>query len=46
MDPDYMESTWWVFKQLWEKDMVYQGHKPMHICPRCVTPLSNFEVNQ
>lgn len=46
MDKDYMESIWWVFSQLWEKDMVYQGHKPMHICPRCVTPLSNFEVTQ
>ena len=46
MDPDYMESIWWVFKKLWEKGLVYQGLKPMHICPRCVTPLSNFEVNQ
>lgn len=46
MDPDFMESIWWVFKQLWDKDMVYQGLKPMHICPRCVTPLANFEVNQ
>lgn len=46
MDPDFMESIWWVFRQLWDKDMVYQGLKPMHICPRCVTPLANFEVNQ
>ena len=45
MDLEFMESTWWVFKQLWDKDMVYQWHKPMHICPRCATPLSNFEVN-
>ncbi|HCW32296.1 MAG: isoleucyl-tRNA synthetase, isoleucyl-tRNA synthetase [Candidatus Peregrinibacteria bacterium GW2011_GWE2_39_6] len=44
MDPSFMESTWWVFKQLWEKDLVYRGHKAMHVCPRCVTPLSNFEV--
>lgn len=43
---DYMESIWWVFKQIWDKDMVYQGHKSMHICPRCETPLSNFEVTQ
>jgi isoleucyl-tRNA synthetase len=38
--------VWWVFSELWKKDLVYQGLKPMHICPRCVTPLSNFEVNQ
>ncbi len=44
MNPEFMESVWWVFKQLWEKDLVYRGHKIMHICPRCVTPLSNFEV--
>lgn len=46
LDNDYMESIWWVFKQIWEKDMVYQGYKSMHICPRCETPLSNFEVSQ
>ena len=46
MDSWYMESLWWVFKQLWEKDLIYQGHKSMHICPRCSTPLSNFEVTQ
>jgi isoleucyl-tRNA synthetase len=44
MDPDFMESIWWVFGQLWEKGLVYEGHKSMHVCPRCVTPLSNFEV--
>ena len=46
MDPDYMESIWWVFSELWEKKLIEEGHKPMHICPRCVTPLSNFEVTQ
>lgn len=46
MDRDYMESIWWVFKQLWDKDLVYEGHKIMWYCPRCATPLSNFEVNQ
>jgi isoleucyl-tRNA synthetase len=46
MNKDFMESVWWVFSELWKKDLVYQGLKPMHICPRCVTPLSNFEVNQ
>ncbi len=46
MDPEYMESIWWVFKNLAEKKLIYEGHKPMHICPRCMTPLSNFEVTQ
>jgi len=46
LNNDYMESIWWVFKQIWLKDMVYLGYKSMHICPRCETPLSNFEVSQ
>ncbi len=46
MDPDYMESIWWVFKELHTQGLIYEGHKPMHICPRCQTPLSNFEVTQ
>ncbi len=46
MESWYMESLWWVFKKLWEKGLIYQGHKAMHICPRCSTPLSNFEVTQ
>ncbi|MBM4143793.1 MAG: isoleucine--tRNA ligase [Lentisphaerae bacterium] len=46
MDPKYMESIWWVFKSLWEKDLVYEGMKILPYCPRCATPLSNFETNQ
>src|SRR3989339_452879 len=46
MDIEFMESVWWVFKQLWNKGLIYEGKKSMHICPRCVTPLSNFEVTQ
>ncbi|MBU1445669.1 isoleucine--tRNA ligase [Patescibacteria group bacterium] len=46
LDNDYMESIWWVFKKIWDKGLVYQGYKSMHICPRCETPLSNFEVSQ
>ncbi len=46
MDPDFMESVWGVFKNLWDKNLIYQDYKPMHICPRCSTPLSNFEVTQ
>jgi len=46
MDVPFMESVWWVFSELWKKDLIYEGYKPMHICPRCTTPLSNFEVTQ
>ncbi len=45
MDRDFMESIWWVFKSLWEKGLVYQGH---HVAPfswKLSTPLSNFEAN-
>jgi len=46
MDKNYMESIWWVFKQLWDKGYIYEGHKILPYCPRCATPLSNFEANQ
>ncbi len=45
MDSTYTESVWWVFKQLHEKGLVSEGYKAMHLCPRCGTTLSNFEVN-
>lgn len=44
MDRNYMESVWWGFKQLNDKDLVYQGRKVVLYCPRCSTPLSNFEI--
>jgi len=46
MDKNYMESIWWVFKQLWDKGLIYEGYKSMHICPRCETTLSQSEVGQ
>lgn len=46
MDPKFMESVWWVFKQLFEKGLVYKGHKVMPYSPRLSTPLSNFEASQ
>ncbi len=45
MDPDYMETIWWVFKRLWEKGLVYEGHYILPYSPALATPLSNFEVN-
>ena len=44
MDNEYMESVWWAFKELWQKKLVYEGYRTSLYCPRCVTPLSNFEV--
>ena len=46
MDATYTESVWWVFSELNKKGLVYEGFKTMHLCPRCGTTLSNFEVNQ
>ncbi len=45
MDPDYMETIWWVFGQLWEKGFVYEGYYILPYSPALATPLSNFEVN-
>lgn len=45
MDSDYMESVWWVFKQLYDKGLVYQGYKVMPFSAALGTPLSNFEAN-
>jgi isoleucyl-tRNA synthetase len=46
MDAPYMESIWWVFQSLWNQGLIYEGHKILPYCPRCATPLSNFETNQ
>jgi isoleucyl-tRNA synthetase len=46
MSPTYMETVWWVFKELHNKGLVYEGFKSMHLCPHCGTTLSNFEVAQ
>lgn len=46
MDVNYMESIWWVFRQLWDKGLIYEGYRILPYCPRCATPLSNFEANQ
>jgi len=41
---DYVESVWWILRQFWEKDLLYQGFKVVPYCPRCGTPLSDHEV--
>ncbi len=45
MDTPFMESVWWVFKQLFEQDLVYEGFKVMPFSTKLGTPLSNFEAN-
>ena len=45
MEPDYMETIWWVMKSLWEKGLLYEGHYVLPYCPRCATVLSNHELN-
>ncbi len=44
MDTIYMESVWWGLKQVWDKDLIYEGSKVLMYCSRCETPLSTFEV--
>ncbi|MGQ9572828.1 MAG: isoleucine--tRNA ligase [Dehalococcoidia bacterium] len=43
---DYMESCWWVVKQLWDRGLVYQDYRVTPHCPRCGTSLSDHEVAQ
>ena len=45
MDPEFMESVWSVFGQLWEKGLIYEGHKVVAYSPKLGSPLSNFEAN-
>lgn len=42
----YIESEWWALKTMWEKGLLYKGHKVMPYCPRCGTALSSHEVSQ
>lgn len=46
LENNYIESVWWVLKQLWNKDLVSKSYRVSPYCPRCGTTLSNFEVNQ
>lgn len=46
IDRDFTESVWWMLGQVEAKKLLYRGYKSMPYCPRCETPLSNFEVNE
>ena len=43
---DYIESEWWAMKQIYDKGLLYKGHKVVPYCPRCGTALSSHEVAQ
>ncbi len=45
-DNNFIESEWWALKTIWEKGLLYKGHKIVPYCPRCGTPLSSHEVAQ
>lgn len=46
MDKTFMESVWWVFKQCFDRGLIYQGYRIQPYSPALATPLSNFETNQ
>ncbi len=46
LENNYIESVWWVLKQLWNEKLVTRNYRVSPYCPRCGTTLSNFEVNQ
>jgi isoleucyl-tRNA synthetase len=45
-DNNYIESEWWALKKIWDKGLLYKGHKIVPYCPRCGTALSSHEVAQ
>ena len=45
-DNNYIESCWWALNQIYDKGLLYKGHKIVPYCPRCGTPLSSHEVAQ
>ncbi|OAN43810.1 isoleucine--tRNA ligase [Chloroflexus islandicus] len=42
---DYIESTWWIFRQLWDRGLLFRDYKVTMHCPRCGTSLSDHEVS-
>ncbi|MCX8190214.1 MAG: isoleucine--tRNA ligase [Candidatus Diapherotrites archaeon] len=45
LDAQYIEAIWWAFKNAEKKKMLYLGYYPIHVCPRCATPLAYYEIN-
>ncbi|MGH2757541.1 MAG: isoleucine--tRNA ligase, partial [Actinomycetota bacterium] len=46
MDASYVESVWWILKQIWDKGLLEEDFKVVPYCPRCETSLSNHEQHQ
>ena len=46
LDNNYVESVWWILKEFFKEDMIYEGHKILPYCPRCGTGLASHEVAQ
>jgi isoleucyl-tRNA synthetase len=46
LDNDYIESVWWIMRQLWDNGLLYEGHRVTPYCGRCGTALSSHEVAQ
>ena len=46
LDPTYIESVWWALKTMWERDLLFEGHRVVPYCVRCGTALSSHEVAQ
>ena len=44
--PEYVESCWWIFKTLWDADLIYEARRTTPHCPRCETSLSSHELSQ
>ena len=45
-DNNYIETVWWILAHLYQKGLIYKGHKIIPFCPRCGTGLSSHEVSQ
>jgi isoleucyl-tRNA synthetase len=43
---DYIESVWWLLRQIWDKELLYEGFKVVPYCPRCGTAISSHEMAQ
>ncbi|HJW74470.1 MAG TPA: isoleucine--tRNA ligase, partial [Thermoleophilia bacterium] len=43
---EYVETVWWLLRQIWDRDLLYQGYKVVPYCPRCGTAISSHEVSQ
>ncbi|MFY9462175.1 MAG: class I tRNA ligase family protein, partial [Candidatus Sungiibacteriota bacterium] len=45
-ETSYMETLWWIIKEVWKKGLLYRDFKILPWCPRCETGLSSHEVGQ